>query len=249
MGLGDIHVEMAIQRIARKFEVSLTTSLPKIAYRETIMSNADVDYKHKKQSGGSGQYGHVLMRVAPAGSDAGITFSSKVVGGNVPREYIPSVEKGVRNAAAQGVLAGFPVVGIDVELYDGSSHSVDSSGVAFEIAGSMGFKQAMRDARPQLLEPVMKVDVMIPDETAGDVMGDLNRKRARISGMEPLGNGFTIVNAEAPISTMQRYAADSAFIDAGARNFQRADRSLRSGATARYRPGDRPVLRREPPLA
>jgi elongation factor G len=207
-GLGDIHVEMAIQRIARKFEVALKTSLPKIAYRETIVGNAAVDYKHKKQSGGSGQYGHVLMRVAPAGHDAGITFSSSVVGGNVPREYIPSVEKGVRNAAAQGVLAGFPVVGIDVELYDGSSHSVDSSGVAFEIAGSMGFKQAMRDARPQLLEPVLKVDVMVPDETAGDVMGDLNRKRARISGMEPLGNGFTVVNAEAPISTMQRYAAD-----------------------------------------
>ena len=207
-GLGDIHVEMAIQRIARKFEVALTTSLPKIAYRETIMANADVDYKHKKQSGGSGQYGHVLMRVAPAGADGEITFSSSVVGGNVPREYIPSVEKGVRNAASQGVLAGFPVVGIDVELYDGSSHSVDSSGVAFEIAGSMGFKQAMRDARPQLLEPVLKVDVMVPDETAGDVMGDLNRKRARISGMEPLGNGFTIVKAEAPISTMQRYAAD-----------------------------------------
>ncbi len=207
-GLGDIHVEMAIQRIARKFEVALKTSLPKIAYRETIVANADVDYKHKKQSGGSGQYGHVLMRVAPSGPDGGITFSSSVVGGNVPREYIPSVEKGVRNAASQGVLAGFPVVGIDVELYDGSSHSVDSSGVAFEIAGSMGFKQAMRDARPQLLEPVLKVDVMVPDETAGDVMGDLNRKRARISGMEPLGNGFTVVKAEAPISTMQRYAAD-----------------------------------------
>ena len=207
-GLGDIHVEMAIQRIARKFEVALKTSLPKIAYRETIMANADVDYKHKKQSGGSGQYGHVLMRVAPSGADAGITFSSSVVGGNVPREYIPSVEKGVRNAASQGVLAGFPVVGIEVELYDGSSHSVDSSGVAFEIAGSMGFKQAMRDARPQLLEPILKVDVIVPDETAGDVMGDLNRKRARISGMEPLGNGFTVVKAEAPISTMQRYAAD-----------------------------------------
>ncbi len=207
-GLGDIHVEMAIQRIARKFEVALKTSLPKIAYRETIMANADVDYKHKKQSGGSGQYGHVLMRVAPSGPDGGINFSSSVVGGNVPREYIPSVEKGVRNAASQGVLAGFPVVGIDVELYDGSSHSVDSSGVAFEIAGSMGFKQAMRDARPQLLEPILKVDVMVPDETAGDVMGDLNRKRARISGMEPLGNGFTVVKAEAPISTMQRYAAD-----------------------------------------
>ena len=207
-GLGDIHVEMAIQRIARKFEVSLTTSLPKIAYRETIVANADVDYKHKKQSGGSGQYGHILMRVAPAGAESGVTFSSSVVGGNVPREYIPSVEKGVRNAAAQGVLAGFPVVGIDVELYDGSSHSVDSSGVAFEIAGSMGFRQAMRDARPQLLEPVLKVDVVVPDETAGDVMGDLNRKRARISGMEPLGNGFTVVKAEAPTSTMQRYAAD-----------------------------------------
>ena len=106
------------------------------------------------------------------------------------------------------MLAGFPVVGIDVELYDGSSHSVDSSGVAFEIAGSMGFRQAMRDARPQLLEPVLKIDVVMPDETAGDVMGDLNRKRARISGMEPLGNGFTVVKAEAPISTMQRYAAD-----------------------------------------
>ena len=207
-GLGDIHVEMAIQRIARKFEVSLTTSLPKIAYRETIVANADVDYKHKKQSGGSGQYGHILMRVAPAGAESGVTFSSSVVGGNVPREYIPSVEKGVRNAAAQGVLAGFPVVGIDVELYDGSSHSVDSSGVAFEIAGGMGFRQAMRDARPQLLEPVLKVDVVVPDETAGDVMGDLNRKRARISGMEPLGNGFTVVKAEAPTSTMQRYAAD-----------------------------------------
>ena len=207
-GLGDIHVEMAIQRIARKFEVALKTSLPKIAYRETIVANAAVDYKHKKQSGGSGQYGHVLMRVTPAGADAGISFSSSVVGGNVPREYIPSVEKGVRNAASQGVLAGFPVVGIEVELYDGSSHSVDSSGIAFEIAGSMGFRQAMRDARPQLLEPVLKVDVTVPDETAGDVMGDLNRKRARISGMEPLGNGFTVVKAEAPISTMQRYAAD-----------------------------------------
>ena len=207
-GLGDIHVEMAIQRIARKFEVSLKTSLPKIAYRETIQMNAAVDYKHKKQSGGSGQYGHVLMRVMPSTPEAGINFASSVVGGNVPREYIPSVEKGVRNAASQGVLAGFPVVGIDVELYDGSSHSVDSSGVAFEIAGSMGFKQAMRDARPQLLEPVLKVDVMVPDETAGDVMGDLNRKRARISGMEPLGNGFTIIKAEAPTSTMQRYAAD-----------------------------------------
>ncbi len=207
-GLGDIHVEMAIQRIARKFEVNLTTSLPKIAYRETIAGRAEVDYKHRKQTGGSGQYGHVLMRIAPSTPENGISFSSAVVGGNVPREYIPSVEKGVRNAASEGVLAGFPVVGINVELYDGSSHSVDSSGVAFEIAGSMGFRQAIREARPQLLEPILIVDVTVPDETAGDVMGDLNRKRARISGMEPMGNGFTTIRAEAPTASMQRYAAD-----------------------------------------
>lgn len=207
-GLGDIHVELAIQRIARKFEVNLKTSLPKIAYRETIGGTADVDYKHRKQTGGSGQYGHVLMRVAPSSPEKGISFNSVVVGGNVPKEYIPSVEKGVRNAAVEGVLAGFPVVGIDVELYDGSSHSVDSSGVAFEIAGSMGFKQALREARSHLLEPILQVEVVAPDDTAGDVMGDLNRKRARISGMEPLGNGFTVIKAEAPIASMQRYAAD-----------------------------------------
>lgn len=207
-GLGDIHVEVAIQRIARKFDVNLETALPKIAYRETIGSNADIDYRHKKQSGGSGQFGHVMMRIAPTAPEEAISFSSSVVGGNVPKEYIPSVEKGVRNAAVKGVLAGFPVVGVHCELYDGKSHSVDSSGIAFEIAGSMGFRQGLRDARPQLLEPVMVMEVTVPDDNAGDVMGDLNRKRARISGMEPLGNGYTAIKAEAPVSMMQRYAAD-----------------------------------------
>ena len=207
-GLGDIHVEVAIQRIARKFDVNLDTTLPKIAYRETIGSNAEIDYRHKKQSGGSGQFGHVLMRIAPTRPEDQISFSNSVVGGNVPKEYIPSVEKGVRNAASEGVLAGFPVVGVHCELYDGKSHSVDSSGIAFEIAGSMGFRQGLRDARPQLLEPIMSMDVTVPDDNAGDVMGDLNRKRAKIIGMEPLGNGYTVVKAEAPVSTMQRYAAD-----------------------------------------
>ena len=207
-GLGDIHVEVAIQRIARKFDVNLGTTLPKIAYRETIGANADIDYRHKKQSGGSGQFGHVMMRIAPTAPEDAISFSSSVVGGNVPKEYIPSVEKGVRNAAAKGVLAGFPVVGVHCELYDGKSHSVDSSGIAFEIAGSMGFRQGLRDARPQLLEPIMIMEVTVPDDNAGDVMGDLNRKRARISGMEPLGNGYTSIKAEAPVSMMQRYAAD-----------------------------------------
>lgn len=207
-GLGDIHVEVAIQRIARKFDVNLDTTLPKIAYRETIGKNAEIDYRHKKQSGGSGQFGHVLMRIAPTLPEEQISFSNSVVGGNVPKEYIPSVEKGVRNAATEGVLAGFPVVGVHCELYDGKSHSVDSSGIAFEIAGSMGFRQGLRDAKPQLLEPIMLMEVTVPDDNAGDVMGDLNRKRARIIGMEPLGNGYTVVKAEAPVSTMQRYAAD-----------------------------------------
>lgn len=208
LGMGDIHVDLAIQRIARKFDVNLETSLPKIAYRETIGSNTDIDYRHKKQSGGSGQFGHVMMRIAPTNPEEAISFSSSVVGGNVPKEYIPSVEKGVRNAAATGVLAGFPVVGIHCELYDGKSHSVDSSGIAFEIAGSMGFRQGLRDAKPQLLEPIIQMEVTAPDDKAGDVMGDLNRKRARINGMEPLGNGYTVIRAEAPLSTMQRYAAD-----------------------------------------
>jgi elongation factor G len=207
-GLGDIHVQMAIERIRRKFDVELKTSLPKIAYRETISTGTTTAYRHKKQTGGAGQFGHVVMRLSPLPAGEGIQFSSKVVGGNVPREYIPSVEKGVRSAAAAGVLAGFPVVDAEVVLVDGSSHSVDSSGTAFEIAGSMGFRQGVKDARPQLLEPIVKANILIPDTAVGDVMGDLNTRRARISGMEPRGVGFTEVSAEVPASLMLRYAAD-----------------------------------------
>ena len=207
-GLGDIHVQMAIERIRRKFDVELKTSLPKIAYRETISTGTTAAYRHKKQTGGAGQFGHVVMRLSPLPAGEGIQFSSKVVGGNVPREYIPSVEKGVRSAAAAGVLAGFPVVDAEVVLVDGSSHSVDSSGTAFEIAGSMGFRQGVKDARPQLLEPIVKANILIPDTAVGDVMGDLNTRRARISGMEPRGVGFTEVSAEVPASLMLRYAAD-----------------------------------------
>ncbi len=207
-GLGDIHVQMAIERIRRKFDVELKTSLPKIAYRETISTGTTTSYRHKKQTGGAGQFGHVVMRLSPLPAGGGIQFSSKVVGGNVPREYVPSVEKGVRSAAAAGVLAGFPVVDAEVVLVDGSSHSVDSSGTAFEIAGSMGFRQGVRDARPQLLEPIVKANILIPDDAVGDVMGDLNTRRARISGMEPRGVGFTEISAEVPESLMLRYAAD-----------------------------------------
>ena len=207
-GLGDIHVQMAIERIRRKFDVELKTSLPKIAYRETISTGTTAAYRHKKQTGGAGQFGHVVMQFSPLPAGEGIQFSSKVVGGNVPREYIPSVEKGVRSAAAAGVLAGFPVVDAEVVLVDGSSHSVDSSGTAFEIAGSMGFRQGVRDARPRLLEPIVRANILIPDTAVGDVMGDLNTRRARISGMEPRGVGFTEVSAEVPASLMLRYAAD-----------------------------------------
>ena len=207
-GLGDIHVQMAIERIRRKFDVELKTSLPKIAYRETISTGTTTAYRHKKQTGGAGQFGHVVMQLSPLPAGEGIQFSSKVVGGNVPREYIPSVEKGVRSAAAEGVLAGFPVVDASIILVDGSSHSVDSSGTAFEIAGSMGFRQGVRDARPRLLEPIVRANILIPDTAVGDVMGDLNTRRARISGMEPRGVGFTEVSAEVPASLMLRYAAD-----------------------------------------
>lgn len=207
-GLGDIHVDLAIERIARKFDVNLDTALPSIAYRETVGGQAQVSYKHKKQSGGRGQYGHVVLQISPGGTGKGITFGSKVVGGNVPKDFIPAVEKGVRAAAVGGVVAGFPVVDVSVMLTDGSSHSVDSSGMAFEIAGSMGFRQAVRDANPTLLEPVLKLKIIAPDDCAGDVMGDLNTRRARIGGMEPKGRGLTEITAEAPASMMQRYAAD-----------------------------------------
>ena len=207
-GLGDIHVDLAIERIARKFDVHLDTKLPSIPYRETIGGQTSVSYKHRKQSGGRGQYGHVVLEISPGETGKGITFGSKVVGGNVPKDYIPAVEKGIRNAAVDGVVAGYPVVDVSVMLTDGSSHSVDSSGMAFEIAGSMGFRQAVRDARPTLLEPVLKLRILAPNASAGDVMGDLQTRRARIEGMEPRGNGLTEITAEAPASMMQRYAAD-----------------------------------------
>jgi elongation factor G len=207
-GLGDVHVETAVARIDRKFSVGLDTALPKIAYRETISAVATSEYRHKKQSGGHGQYGHVKVELAPRERGEGFAFKSKVVGGNVPKEYIPAVEKGVKNAMDGGVLAGFPVVDVGVTLLDGSSHSVDSSGMAFEIAGSFALRNGVSDARPVLLEPVMKVIITTPDNTQGEVMSDLNSRRAQIVGMTPLGDGTTEIEATVPLASMQRYAAD-----------------------------------------
>ena len=206
-GLGDAHIDVAIKRLQRKFGVEVIVGTPRVPYRETVTTKTAVEYKHKKQSGGHGQYGHVYLELEPLPKGSGLEFATRVVGGSVPREYFPAVEKGVMEAARTGVISGSPVVDLKVTLFDGSSHSVDSSGMAFQIAASQAFKKGLQEARPVILEPVMKVAVTVPDVYTGDVMGDLNGKRAKVLGMNP-GNGTTTIDAEAPLAEMQRYAQD-----------------------------------------
>ncbi len=206
-GLGDAQIEVAIDRIKRKFGADLVLRLPRVAYRETITRVTNTEYRHKKQSGGHGQYGHVLLRLEPMDRDNGFEFGSEIVGGRVPREYIPAVEKGVVKSMEEGVLAGFPVVDLKTVIYDGSYHDVDSSGMSFEIASSQAFRKGMADASPILLEPIVRLTVNVPDTYTGDVMSDLNGKRGRILGMTP-GDNYTVVEAEAPLSEVQRYAQD-----------------------------------------
>ena len=207
-GLGDVHVEVAVEKMQRKFGVELELRTPKVPYKETITRQMQVEYRHKKQSGGHGQFGHVYLDIEPLGRGSGFEFAQKVVGGSVPREYIPSVEKGCRQALVGGAVSGYPVVDLRATLYDGSFHSVDSSGVSFEIAGSHALSDGIKKAGPIILEPIMRVEVRVPDSDAGDVMGDLNGKRARILGMTPQGDGTTVVEAEAPQAEMLRYATD-----------------------------------------
>ena len=219
-GLGDVHVEIGVERVMRKFGVELETSLPKIAYMETIGSTTRVEYRHKKQSGGHGQYGHVVIELSPLPRGEGFNFESKVVGGNVPREYIQSVQKGIVKSMEEGPVAGFPVVDVGVKLVDGSSHSVDSSGMAFEIAGSFALRQGIPQASPVLLEPVMHLRIMTPDALTGDIISDLNTKRAQILGMTPAANGHTIIESDAPLSMVQRYATDLRAITQGRASFE-----------------------------
>ena len=219
-GLGDVHVEVGVERVQRKFGVELETSLPKIHYMETIGSSARAEYRHKKQSGGHGQYGHVVVELNPLPRGEGFAFDSKVVGGNVPREYIPSVQKGVVKSMEEGPVAGFPVVDVGVTLVDGSSHSVDSSGMAFEIAGGFALRQGIPLARPVLLEPVMHLRIMTPDELTGYIISDLNTKRAQILGMNPAALGFTVIEADAPLSTVQRYTTDLRAITQGRASYE-----------------------------
>lgn len=206
-GLGDAQIEVAIDRIKRKFGADLTLRRPRVAYRETITRITNTEYRHKKQSGGHGQYGHVLLRLEPMERDNGFEFGSEVVGGRVPREYIPAVEKGVVKSMEEGVLAGYPVVDLKTVIYDGSYHDVDSSGMSFEIASSQAFKKGMLAASPILLEPIVKLTVNVPDAYTGEIMSDLNGKRGRILGMTP-GDNYTVVEAEVPLSEVQRYSQD-----------------------------------------
>ncbi|MCD8383488.1 MAG: elongation factor G, partial [Clostridiales bacterium] len=206
-GMGELHLQIIVDRLLREFKVEANVGAPQVAYKETIRKKVDQETKYKRQSGGSGQYGHVKIIVEPNESGKGYEFVNAVVGGSIPKEFIPAVDAGIQGALQAGVLAGFPVVDVKVTLYDGSYHEVDSSEMAFKIAGSMAFKEAMRKADPVLQEPIMKVCVTAPDEYTGDVIGDLNSRRGMIQGMEPR-NGATQVDANVPLAEMFGYATD-----------------------------------------
>ena len=205
-GMGELHLEIIVDRLLREFHVEANVGKPQVAYKETIRGNADVDCKYARQSGGKGQYGHVKIRVEP-NPGKGYEFVNAIVGGSVPKEYIPAVDQGIQGAMLAGVLAGYNVVDCKVTLYDGSYHEVDSSEMAFKIAGSMAFKDAMRKATPVLMEPIMKVTVIVPDEYMGDVIGDLNSRRGMILGMDAIP-GAQQINSEVPLSEMFGYATD-----------------------------------------
>ena len=206
-GLGEVQIEVALDRIKRKFGANLNVKLPVVPYRETITQVTNSEYRHKKQTGGSGQYGHVLLRIEPMTRDEGFEFGNEVVGGRVPRELIPAVEKGVVNTLREGVLAGFPVVDLKAVIYDGSTHPVDGKPIAFEIAGSQALRQGMAKASPVLLEPIVKLFVTVPETYTGDIISDLNGKRGRILGMNP-ENRYTVIEAEVPQAEVQRYSQD-----------------------------------------
>ena len=206
-GMGELHLEIIVDRLLREFKVEANVGAPQVAYKETVRGTADVDCKYKRQSGGSGQYGHVKIILEPNEPGKGYEFINKTVGGSIPKEFIEPVNQGIQGAMESGVLAGYNVVDVKVTLYDGSYHEVDSSEMAFKIAGSMAFKEAMKKADPVLTEPIMQVDVLVPEDYMGDVIGDLNSRRGQISGMEPRG-AVQAISAKVPLSEMFGYATD-----------------------------------------
>jgi elongation factor G len=217
-GVGDNHLEITREKIRRKFGVEVKLDLPMIPYKETITASAKAEYKHKKQTGGHGQYGHVLLELEPLPRGGGFEFAKKIVGGAIPQNFIPSVEKGVNEARQEGVLAGYPVVDVRVSLYDGSFHPVDSSDIAFKIAGAQALKKGLSQGQPVLVEPIMKLTVTVPESYTGDITSDLNTKRGRVFGMNP-GNGINIIEAQAPYAELLRYALNLRSLTQGRGSF------------------------------
>ncbi|MCC7365981.1 MAG: elongation factor G [Dehalococcoidia bacterium] len=218
-GLGDAHLDVTIERLKRKFNVDVELTLPRVPYRETIAKKAAGDYTHKKQTGGHGQYARVAIEVNPLPRGSGLKFTERVVGGSVPKEFIPAVEKGVHETATGGVVAGYELTDCEVILFDGKHHPVDSSEMAFKLAASQALKEAIHGAGPQLLEPVMNIKVYAPESHAGDVVSDLNTKRAKIHGINPDG-GVSVIDAEVPLAEVQRYASDLRSITQGRATFE-----------------------------
>jgi elongation factor G len=218
-GTGQMHIEVTVEKLKRKFNVEVELTAPKVPYKETIKGRAEAQGKYKRQSGGRGQYGDCWLKVEPLQRGGGFEFADEIVGGVIPRQFIPSVEKGVRNSLGEGHLAGYPVVDVKVTVYDGSFHEVDSSDMAFQIAASMGLKNAFEKARPILLEPIMSVEVSCPDECMGDVIGDLNSRRGRVLGMDAKGSG-QVIKALVPMSEILKYAPDLRSITSGRGSFE-----------------------------
>jgi len=206
-GVGDQQLEMLLDRMKRRYKVEVTTSTPKVAYRETIKARAEAQGRHKKQSGGHGQFGDVHLRVAPVGRGEGYQFVDSIVGGVVPRQYIPAVDKGAQETLARGIISGHPVVDVSVELYDGSYHTVDSSELAFKVAASLALRKAIPAARPCILEPIMEISVVVPEESMGDITGDFTSRRGRILGIDAAGPARQAVRALVPEAEVLRYSS------------------------------------------
>jgi elongation factor G len=218
-GLGDTHLDVTVARLARKFGVEVETSMPTVPYRETIGATAEAEGKHKKQSGGRGQFGVAFVRFEPLPRGSGYEFVDEIKGGSIPRQYIPAVDKGVQEGLERGILAGFPVTDLRATVYDGKYHSVDSDELSFRMAGIMAVRAAAPSMRATLLEPIVKAQITVPEDYMGDVIGDLNAKRGRVLGMDSDGR-YRIVTAEVPLAEMQRYAIDLRSMTGGRGSFE-----------------------------
>jgi elongation factor G len=218
-GVDQLHIEVVIERLKRKYGAEVELKAPKVPYKETIKGRAKAQGKLKKQTGGRGQYGDAWLEVEPLPRGTGFEFVDNVVGGVVPRQYIPAVEKGVREALGEGILAGYPIVDLRATLYDGSYHEVDSSEMAFKIAASLGFKTAMGQAKPILLEPIMSMEVAVPDDAMGDVIGDLNSRRGKVLGVDSKSGGHEVIRAQVPMSEVLKYSPDLRSMTSGRGSF------------------------------